>query len=57
MHQRASLNIEKLESTVSYSGSKLALLLLMKYVANMCSDTAVNAVDPLEWVEWQLPTI
>lgn len=49
MHRGASLNIENLESTVDYSGSKLALLMLMKYVSNHWTNTIVNAVDP-GWV-------
>ncbi|HIY92480.1 SDR family NAD(P)-dependent oxidoreductase [Companilactobacillus sp. HBUAS56275] len=49
MHRGASLDIENLESTVDYSGSKLALLMLMKYVSNRWTNTIVNAVDP-GWV-------
>lgn len=49
MHRGAALDIDHLESTVDYSGSKLALLLLMKAVANKWPDTLVNAVDP-GWV-------
>lgn len=49
MHRGAALNIENLDSTVDYSGSKLALLLFMKYVSDNWTGTIVNAVDP-GWV-------
>lgn len=49
MHRGARLDIDHLESTLDYSGSKLALLLLMKSVKRLWPDIITNGVDP-GWV-------
>lgn len=49
MHKGANLNIAKLEETVDYSASKLALMLIMKKVSNIWNDVSVNAIGP-GWV-------
>lgn len=49
MHIGAQLDIDHLEKSLDYSGSKLAIMLLMKKIARTFNDTAVNAVDP-GWV-------
>lgn len=49
MHMGARLDIDKLADGLDYSGSKLAVMLLMKKVARVFTNTAVNAVDP-GWV-------
>lgn len=49
MHRGAKLDLETLQNTLDYSGSKLALLLLMKYVAKLWPSVITNAVDP-GWV-------
>lgn len=49
MHKGAQLDINNLEENLSYSASKLALMLLNEYVASIWPDVSVNAVDP-GWV-------
>lgn len=49
MHQGADLDIHNLEKVVDYSGSKLAVLLLMKFFSNHIPNVKINAVDP-GWV-------
>lgn len=49
MHKGASLDINNLESNLSYSASKMALMLLTEYVARIWPDVITNAVDP-GWV-------
>ncbi|MBP2058654.1 NAD(P)-dependent dehydrogenase (short-subunit alcohol dehydrogenase family) [Lactobacillus colini] len=49
MHRGARLDINNLESNLDYSGSKLAVTLLMKKVAREFPNIATNAVDP-GWV-------
>ena len=49
MHMDAKLNIGEIANDLSYSGSKLAILLLMKKVARLYPHVKVSAVDP-GWV-------
>lgn len=49
MHIGARLDINNLDKVLDYSGSKLALMLLMKRVARTYPQTIVNAIDP-GWV-------
>lgn len=46
MHKGAPLDTDHLESDLSYSSSKMALMVLTEYVARIWPDVAVNAVDP-----------
>lgn len=49
MHRGAPLDVIHLETNLSYSSSKIALMVLTEYVARIWPDVAVNAVDP-GWV-------
>jgi NAD(P)-dependent dehydrogenase (short-subunit alcohol dehydrogenase family) len=49
MHKGAMLDINNLETNLSYSSSKMALMLLTEYVARKWPEVIVNAVDP-GWV-------
>ncbi|GMA46523.1 daunorubicin C-13 ketoreductase [Tetragenococcus muriaticus PMC-11-5] len=49
MHPNSQLDINNLAESVTYSGSKLAILLLMKSLARLYPNIIVNAVDP-GWV-------
>ena len=49
MHIGAPLDIEHLESDLSYSGSKLAVMILTEYFARIWPKVITNAVDP-GWV-------
>lgn len=45
MHKGAMLDINNLETNLSYSSSKMALMLLTEYVARKWPEVIVNAVD------------
>ncbi|WP_295730524.1 SDR family NAD(P)-dependent oxidoreductase [uncultured Limosilactobacillus sp.] len=49
MHIGAPLDINSLETKLSYSSSKLALMIFTEYIAKKWPDVIVNAVDP-GWV-------
>lgn len=49
MHRGARLDIENLDKKLDYSGSKLALLLLVAYISRIWPDVHTNALDP-GWV-------